>query len=57
MYKEVDQTRMKFHKELSECLWLDSKVTPVLTLESANIGTEHSDSEDESSDSAHAKVK
>ena len=52
-----DKKTMKFHEELSECLGSDRKVTPVLTLESANNGTEQSDSEDESSDAARAKVK
>ena len=53
----------KFYDELSECIWSDPKVTPMLTLESDNgtgsedIGsTEHSDSE-ESSSSAHGKGK
>lgn len=52
-----DKKTMKFHKELPECLGSQPKVTPVLTLDSAKNGTEHSVSVDESSDSACAKVK
>ena len=48
---------MKFYEELSECLGSEPKVALVITLESADNGTEHSDSEEESTDSAYCKGK
>lgn len=53
-----DKKTMKFYEELSECLGSDPKVTPAITLESAeNEEVEHTDSDQESTDSTRVKGK